>query len=150
MFRNKIFSDDLFLFLSFESSESYSVLNDFLDSNSIFRAAGINSEKIFGLSVMVEKSRGNPWPKRSWMRESEAWKPEVKGEVAAHLSPMDAAWTWPSGNIFSRQTQTWPDSNLCFSESSWKRRMERSISRHQSLRCTTRGEEIKDDEEQRR
>ena len=37
-------SDELFLHFSSESSESYRVVNSLLDSNSIFRPAGINSE----------------------------------------------------------------------------------------------------------
>ena len=51
MFRKKIPSDELFLHFSFESSESDRVFNHLHDSNSIFRARGINSEWIFGRTV---------------------------------------------------------------------------------------------------
>ena len=43
--------DELFLCFYFESSESYRVFNDLHDSDSILRAAGINSERFFGRTV---------------------------------------------------------------------------------------------------
>ena len=42
---------------SYESSESYRVFNYLQDSNSMFRAAGIISEKIFGRTVFTPKKR---------------------------------------------------------------------------------------------
>ena len=51
MFRKKSFSDELFLHLFFESSESDRVFNYLHDSNSIFRAAGIHSETFSGATV---------------------------------------------------------------------------------------------------
>ena len=50
------FLDELFLF-SFESSESYRVFNYLHDSNSIFRAAGINSEWYSGGTVNATSQR---------------------------------------------------------------------------------------------
>ena len=51
MFRKKSLSDELFLHFFFEGSESDRVFNYLHDSNSIFRAAGINSEIFFGRTV---------------------------------------------------------------------------------------------------
>ena len=44
-------SNELFLHFFFESSESDRVFNYLHDSNSIFRAGGINSEWVFGCTV---------------------------------------------------------------------------------------------------
>ena len=58
----KSLSGELFLHLFFESSESDRVFNCLHDSNSIFRAAGIDSEIFFGRTVLRthnERSRGN-------------------------------------------------------------------------------------------
>ena len=52
MFRKKIPSDDLFLHFFFESSESDRVFNFLHDSNSIFRARGINSEWVPGCAAL--------------------------------------------------------------------------------------------------
>ena len=51
-FEKKSPSDELFLHFSFESSESDRVFNYIHDSNSIFRVRGINSEWIYGRTVL--------------------------------------------------------------------------------------------------
>ena len=45
---------------SFESSESHRVFNYLHDSNSIFRAAGTNSEKFFGSTGQVQNRKDTP------------------------------------------------------------------------------------------
>ena len=59
MFRKKSISDELFPFF-FESSESDRVFNYLHDSNSIFRAAGINSMIFFGRTVLSRRIQSNP------------------------------------------------------------------------------------------
>ena len=46
-------SDEFFLDFSIESSESYRFSNNLQDSNSNFRARGINSENIFRRAVLA-------------------------------------------------------------------------------------------------
>ena len=52
-------SDELFLHFFCKSSESGRFFNYLHDSNSIFRAAGINSEGVFGRTVCAKFSL---WP----------------------------------------------------------------------------------------
>ena len=54
MFRKKSISDELFLHFFCKSSESYRVFNYLHDSNSIFRAGGINSENIRARTVLLK------------------------------------------------------------------------------------------------
>ena len=72
MFRKKKKSpsDELFLHFSFESSESDRVFNYLHDSNSIFRAQGINSEWVFGGTVVERKA----CPLAGWVQGSRTRK----------------------------------------------------------------------------
>ena len=61
--KKKNLSDELCLYFSFESSESYRVFFNYLhDSHSIFRAAGINSEEVFRCTVKTETPSLPPSP----------------------------------------------------------------------------------------
>ena len=52
MFRKKSLSDEIFLHFLFQNSESDRVFIYLHDSNSIFRAGGINSEWVSGRTVV--------------------------------------------------------------------------------------------------
>ena len=66
MFKKKYLSDEIFLHFFFESSESDRVFNYLHDSNTIFRAAGINSEIFFGRTVSSLPYQPSPWQTCWW------------------------------------------------------------------------------------
>ena len=87
MFLKKNPLDELFLHFSFESSESDRFFNYLHDSNSIFRARGINSEWVIGRTVLSEPGREKPgWinTRTESLREGESEREEKSSSEERH------------------------------------------------------------------
>ena len=88
--------------------------------------------------ITANKSKKNPWPKRSWKRKSEACKPERRGSSASQYNGCCMGPTFLQSFLTPGA-----GSSLCFSKTSSARRMRRSISQCQSPQCISGRQEKK-------
>ena len=102
--KKKTPSDDLFLHFFFESSESDHVFNYLHDSNSIFRARGINAEIFSGGTVIP--TTGLHWSLRTTStRYAYGWEASGPGNLkpcAASLAPWIRALPMPPAAPWAR------------------------------------------------